>query len=245
MDQINRVSAVVSIYNEEKYLCKVINALISSKIFSEIIAVNDGSTDQSLKLLRKYGDKIKLISFPLNRGKSYAMVSGIRKASGEIIFFCDADLVSIKKSHILGVIEPINFRLADQAIAIRLKELSPFRKLSGERAYLRKDLLPLLKRLEDTKYGAETFLNHVFASKRTYWYCEKGLSQAGKKGKAMIYEVLAVDEYLKELYEILREIFRQKSPLMKKEVKKFARRVNLDYWRYLKLIKNFLIETFE
>ena len=164
-----QVSCIISAYNEEKSIARVVNICLKAPEIAEVIVVNDGSTDRTLQILQNFGSKIKLISFEKNRGKSYAMVAGVKKARGSIIFFCDADLIKIKESHFSGVIAPLKLGLADQVLAIRETDLAPFKKLTGERAYFRADLLPHLKRLEKTKFGAETYLNYIFENKRTYW----------------------------------------------------------------------------
>lgn len=222
----HKVSCIIPAYNEEKTVAGVIETCLATPEIDEIIAVNDGSTDQTLEVLRGFGDRIKLISFEKNRGKSYAMIAGIKKAKGSIIFFCDADLIKIKKSHFSGVIKPLKLGLADQVLAIRETDLAPFKKLTGERAYFKKDLLPHLKRLERTKFGAETYLNHIFENKRTYWYFEKDLAQSGKGGTALTSKILYADEYLKEGYEILFEIIRQKELLPTEELKKVIKKVS-------------------
>ena len=90
-----RLSIIIPVYNEEKTLRKIINKVkkvkLSGKISSEIIVVNDASTDKSLKILKKI-KKIKLISHKKNLGKGEAIKSGLKKASGDIILIQDADL---------------------------------------------------------------------------------------------------------------------------------------------------------
>lgn len=53
-----KVSIVVPIYNMEKYLSRCINSLISQSFGDiEIIAVNDGSTDSSINIIRDFAEK--------------------------------------------------------------------------------------------------------------------------------------------------------------------------------------------
>ena len=85
------VSIVIPVYNKEKYLDELISSCLNqtySKI--EIIAVNDGSTDNSLEILKNYGDKI-LIKTQENRGVSSATNSGIRSMNGKLFKIMDAD----------------------------------------------------------------------------------------------------------------------------------------------------------
>ena len=90
-----KVSVIVPIYNEEKYLNDCINSIANQTLKDiEIIAVNDGSTDNSLKILDdlsiKYKGKLKVIDKE-NGGAGSARNVGIVNASGEFIKFVDAD----------------------------------------------------------------------------------------------------------------------------------------------------------
>lgn len=88
------VSIIIPVYNTEKYLPICLNS-ISEQTYTniEIIAVNDGSTDSSLKLLEHYASKdsrIKIISQE-NKGSSGARETGIAAASGQYILIVDSD----------------------------------------------------------------------------------------------------------------------------------------------------------
>ncbi len=102
-----RVSAIVPVFNEGKSVGKVINTLIKSDLIDEVICINDGSSDGSLKVLKEFGKKIKLISFDNNQGKGKAVAAGIRKASGEYLLFCDSDLINFTLEHIKQMLAPI------------------------------------------------------------------------------------------------------------------------------------------
>ena len=81
------MSAIVPVYDEEKTVARVIGALLANNKFDEVICVNDGSTDRTLEILKSFGNKIILIDLKKNRGKGFALVSGIKKAKGEIVVF--------------------------------------------------------------------------------------------------------------------------------------------------------------
>lgn len=87
------ISVIVPIYNAEKTLKKCINSILSQTYKNfELILVNDGSTDDSLKICNKYkyDNRIVLIN-KKNEGSVKARIDGIKKARGEYITFVDAD----------------------------------------------------------------------------------------------------------------------------------------------------------
>jgi len=90
---MKKLSIIIPIYNEEKnlkILLKKINLIKLSKIKIEIIAVDDGSTDDSLFILKKF-KKIQILT-QKNQGKGKAVQLGISKSSGDYIIIQDGDL---------------------------------------------------------------------------------------------------------------------------------------------------------
>lgn len=90
-----KVSIVVPVYNVEDYLIRCLDSLVNQTLQDiQIIAVNDGSTDNSGKLLqiyeKKYPEKIKVLE-KKNGGLSDARNYGIPYATGEYIAFLDSD----------------------------------------------------------------------------------------------------------------------------------------------------------
>ncbi len=95
------ISLVIPLLNEQDSITELYFQLkdLIKKEFAdylvEIIFVNDGSSDNSLKILRELESKdkaIKIISFRKNLGKAMALNQGFKKASGEIVATLDADL---------------------------------------------------------------------------------------------------------------------------------------------------------
>ena len=85
------ISVIIPVYNAAKYLSRCINSIFEQNYDdTEIICVNDGSTDESLKILEEYGDKIKIINQE-NKGAAAARNAGIKIASKDYITFIDAD----------------------------------------------------------------------------------------------------------------------------------------------------------
>ena len=90
------VSVIVPVFNGEKYLSKCIESIITLPEVLEILIVDDGSTDQSLKLAHQLSvkhDKIKVLTHEnnLNLGSSSSKNLGIKHALGEFISFLDVD----------------------------------------------------------------------------------------------------------------------------------------------------------
>ncbi len=91
----NLNSIIVPFYNEEATLEKAVLRLVNEQFNKEIILVNDGSTDKSqeiaLNLEKKY-ESIRLINFDKNRGKGFAVKTGMKESLGDVIGIFDADL---------------------------------------------------------------------------------------------------------------------------------------------------------
>ena len=89
-----KISVIVPVYNVENYLKKCIDSIINQTFQDiEIICVNDGSTDNSRKILEEYKNKdsrIKIIDKE-NGGLSSARNAGIKTAEGEFLSFIDSD----------------------------------------------------------------------------------------------------------------------------------------------------------
>lgn len=87
------ISIVIPSFNQQEYLCDAIDSALAQKnpyLNVEIIVVDDGSTDNSLEIARKYEPKIKVVS-QVNKGLSSARNTGIMNARGQYVLFLDAD----------------------------------------------------------------------------------------------------------------------------------------------------------
>ncbi len=93
------ISVVIPLYNEDESLTELtqwIERVMKENGFDyEIIFVNDGSTDNSMKVIHELSElnpRIHAISFARNYGKSPALNEGFRKAVGDVVITMDADL---------------------------------------------------------------------------------------------------------------------------------------------------------
>lgn len=89
-----KVSVIVPVYNVEKYIKKCLDSLVNQTLNGvEIIVVNDGSPDNSQKIIDEYTKKYKNVKSYIkeNGGLSDARNYGIKKATGKYISFVDSD----------------------------------------------------------------------------------------------------------------------------------------------------------
>jgi parallel beta-helix repeat protein len=95
---LEKISVIVPCFNEERTIYqnikKIFQYLEANFESFEIIAVNDGSTDETVRELKKVQDEISLtiIDNYINEGKGKAVRDGILQSNGEIVMFLDADL---------------------------------------------------------------------------------------------------------------------------------------------------------
>lgn len=91
---MKKISIIIPIYNAEKYLKECLDSVITQDYQNiEAILVNDGSTDNSRSICEEYEKKDKRIKFleQKNQGVSAARNFALKKATGDIIVFLDAD----------------------------------------------------------------------------------------------------------------------------------------------------------
>jgi len=89
------LSIVVPVYNEAPTLRTLIERVLAQPWRKEIIAVDDGSTDDSpaiLAALAAAHPEVVVVSMPANAGKGAALRAGFARASGDIVIIQDADL---------------------------------------------------------------------------------------------------------------------------------------------------------
>ena len=203
------VSAIVPIFNEQKTIHRVVASLLNSDLVSEVICVNDGSTDKSLEILQSFSSRIKLINLKRNHGKGFALATGIKKAKGEILIFFDGDITGLTENHIRALLDPLLMGGVKAVIAVLAKSPNyPFKKwdiyLSGIRVYYRNALLPHLTQMVKTGYGIEVFLNGLFEKRETKIVSLAGLVHQLKPKKWKLYR--ALKGYIIAGVEVSREI---------------------------------------
>ncbi len=91
------ISVLMAVFNCDKYLKEAIDSILDQTWEDfEFIIVNDGSTDNSLGILRAYQDKrLKIITYKENRGVAYARNVGLKHCTSDYIALMDADDVAL------------------------------------------------------------------------------------------------------------------------------------------------------
>lgn len=131
MNDFQKISVVIPIYNEEKTLDKIISAVEKADTFhleKEIILVNDCSRDNSAEILKKYEEKHKVLHHETNQGKGAALKTGFGNATGDIILIQDADL-EYDPNEYVNLLKPILDGKADVVFGSRFMGGEPHRVL--------------------------------------------------------------------------------------------------------------------
>jgi glycosyltransferase involved in cell wall biosynthesis len=165
---MKKISCIIAALNEEKQIAAVLDATLeaSKTIPMEIIVIDDGSTDQTPKILKKY-KSIKVLTNKRNMGKSYAVARGFEEANGDYILLLDADLIGLNADNIHALIAPVKKGVADVTISIRKDASIVMRKMnldyvSGERVFPRKLIAAHIKEIKKLpNFSLEVFINNL------------------------------------------------------------------------------------
>ncbi|MFA6256997.1 MAG: glycosyltransferase [Candidatus Paceibacterota bacterium] len=143
-----RVTAVVSAYNEAPRIEAVLQVLTTYPGFAEIIVIDDGSTDDTAEIakafIRTSNVRMNVVQNDRNMGKGYSMDRGVKLAHTEIIFFSDADITGLTHKAIDEVIAPVlgghldmMIGMSDRRWYVMHEMLTFVPLLGGERAITR------------------------------------------------------------------------------------------------------------
>jgi len=209
-----KTTAIICAFNEEETIKNVVTA-VSDYFFDEVVVINDGSTDKTDEIIRRITGlhNLKYISLSENKGKGYAMATGIENATGEIIVFIDADLSNLTEEHFSQLISPVFYKKADMVLGQANEtlinyDLNPFKSFTGERTLLKKDILPIIDKMKDSRFGVETLINLYYQSegKKVKYIMLDGLKHPTKFDKTS--RPQAMKEFVQEGHQIALTAFK-------------------------------------
>ncbi len=118
MNSDPKISVVMITYNHEKFIAEAINSILSQTYSDfELIIVDDGSSDKTMKIIQEYDDSRIIILEQENSGPSIALNVGINKSRGEFIAFMSGDDVSLP-NRLITQIEQIELQEADMIFCL-------------------------------------------------------------------------------------------------------------------------------
>jgi glycosyltransferase involved in cell wall biosynthesis len=156
---VKRISVIIPAYNEEKRILGVLDK-INNKLFDEIIVVDDGSNDRTSDIVKKY-KYARLIRNKKNKGKSFAVLRGLKMARNNLVMLIDSDLINLTEKNISDLAKPVLEGSADVTISLRRRAICQLMGIdifSGERVF-DKRLLKESELKELKGYGLEVYIN--------------------------------------------------------------------------------------
>lgn len=204
LDSRPRLSLVMPAFNEEATIRVALERCLAQPFVQEIIVVDDGSSDETVQVLKDFNDpRVRVLEHPENRGKGAAIRTGIQAASGEFVGIQDADL-EYDPSDLARLLVPLDQGLADAVYGSRFMSNDYHRVLyywhsvgnrllttasnmltninltDMETCYkvFRRELIQSIP-LEENRFGFEPEITVKLAKRRVRIY-EVGISYAGR-----------------------------------------------------------------
>jgi len=199
-----QISLIIPAYNEEKNILRMLKKLRlllkNEKDKWEILIINDGSTDNTLGILKNYKPKFfKIISYKKNKGKGFAVKKGVKEATGDYICFIDSDLAYSfdNLKNLLSYLENFEVVIGSRNLETDNHEnISTLRRIFGKGFNILSNII-LGYRIKDTQCGLKAFKKEAaerLFSKQTLngWGFDTEILYLAKKKNYKIKEVRAV-----------------------------------------------------
>lgn len=162
-----KVTAIVPAYNEATRIGAVLAVLTQCECLDEIIVIDDASTDNTKEIVSTYN--VRYLQNTKNLGKGKSLDKAIAQASGDIFFFCDADVKGLRRSVVQAIVGPVQAGKVEMFIGMRNRKIFVIRfififlaLLGGERAITR-NLWEILPDFYKKRFRVEAGLNFFAA----------------------------------------------------------------------------------
>ena len=160
------ISCVICAYNEVDRIKNILDVVVGHPLLSQVIVVNDGSTDATEALLTTY-PSVTALSYSPNRGKTYALGYGIGSTTGDLIMLLDADLTGITAEDVSALAQPVLAGTSDISLSLRSNSLRLYQWLgidyvTGERVIPRGLATEFMKKSKLLpRWGGEVYMNDL------------------------------------------------------------------------------------
>lgn len=188
---MSTISCVICAYNEAARLRTILDT-VSTCGFHDVVVVNDGSTDDTQALLAQY-PSITVVSYEVNKGKTFALGAGIDHARGELIMLLDADLAGVTREALASLARPVQRGLADVSLSLRSNSLLLYRLMgldfvTGERVLSRALAREFMAKSSHLpRWGGEVYMNQLIVQKKlsiavVFWPTVRNVRKYSKVG---------------------------------------------------------------
>lgn len=228
-----RVSAIICAFNEEKTIKSIIRNISVIPNIYEIIVINDGSLDSTGQLIKNIKTEVALTDIHIedNKGKGFAMAKGIEMSTCEYLLFIDADITNFTITHAHQLLNPLiegktNMVLGQPGKTLFGYKYNPFKKLTGQRSLRKTDILPIVAKMKNSRFGVETLINMYYKAnrKKVENICLEKLVHPTKFQKTN--PARAITEFISEGAQILRTVFLNVDILVKPTNTKSFKTIN-------------------
>ena len=165
-----RVSFIIPCFNEMRTIGSVVEISRIWSKYAQIIVINDGSTDETAKVLESFKDRITILENKKNFGKGYALALGLSRAKNEVVVFLDADICGLTMHALNQLINPVLTGEADMTLGIirfyRLPKGRVYSGVTGFRAIKKSLLNAHISEMKKAGFGVEWLLNDILKKRR-------------------------------------------------------------------------------
>lgn len=180
---LDSVEAIIPAFNEAPCLEASLTSLLNNRYIKRVICVNDGSTDDTAKVLEmmaaRWGERL-LVIHQKNTGKGGALMNGVKHATAEHVFLSDADTRIPSDSDGLGFLLAEIERGADAVGGIPSSDLRVAGVLPHIRATVKLPMIAMKRTLQQVLGGAPFIISGACGMFRTEVLLKHGFSDRTK-----------------------------------------------------------------